>query len=69
MDHMYQVFLERFGKQRPRRMGRLDVVALIEYKDAPLHIAQQAVKDFVEDPTEPEDASETFRRLLKEAAG
>ena len=48
MDHMYQVFLERFGKQRPRRMGRLDVVALIEYKDAPLHIAQQAVKDFVE---------------------
>lgn len=66
MEHVYQMCLERFGKQRPTRMAKLDVLAMLSYKDAPLHIAEQALRDFVSDPTEPEDASETFRRLLGE---
>lgn len=45
-------------------MGKLDVMALIAYKDAPLHIAEQALREFVRDPQEPVDASEAFRRLL-----
>jgi hypothetical protein len=66
MDHPYQVCLERFGRQRPTRMGQLDVKALLVFKDAPLHIAEQALREFVSIAHDPENASETFRRLLGE---
>jgi hypothetical protein len=45
-------------------MGQLDVKALLMFKDAPLHIAEQALREFVSIGHDPENASETFRRLL-----
>lgn len=64
MDHLYQVILEKAGQQYPTRVAQLDVWALLAFKDAPLHIAERALKEFVKENHEPDKASEDFRALL-----
>ena len=66
MEPMKQRLLRIQGSQRPDLMTQLDFHALKALAEAPVHVADKAIREFVNINYDPQDASLEFRRFLTE---
>lgn len=64
MEPIKQRMLRTQGSQRPALMARLDFKALRALAEAPVHIADNAIRSFIRLNYEPQDASVEFLRCL-----
>eukprot|EP00892_Ulva_mutabilis_P005535 jgi/Ulvmu1/3353/UM156_0010.1 len=66
MEPIKQRMLRIQGAQRPSLMARLDFKALRALAEAPVHVADQAIRAFTSLNYEPQDAPTEFLRCLNE---
>lgn len=66
MEPIKQRMLRIQGSQRPALMARLDFKALRALAEAPVHIADSALRSFISQNYEPQDASAEFLQCLTE---
>jgi hypothetical protein len=66
MEPMKQRLLHTRGAQRPTLMARLDYHALKAFSDAPVHVAELALAEFIKVGTVDVAPAELFASLLKQ---